>query len=187
MADSVKIPLTRGLTTTVDAADAPMILGVGRWHAHARPGQIVARRTFQADGVKRSVLLHRFLMDAPAGVQVDHINGDPLDNRRANLRLCTGPENQRNRRANRGGTSRFKCVAATARGKPWRAVIQVNGVSTILGCFHDEIAAARAYDAAARRLHGSFARLNFPATEAKEAPRCISENENRHALSPPGC
>jgi hypothetical protein len=113
------------------------------------------------------VALHRLLLQAPAEFHVDHRDGDPLNNRLANLRLCTHSQNQANRPA-MGGASRFKGVA-TARGcrNRWRAQIQQQRADgtfrrVCLGQFESEEDAARAYDAAALLKYGEFARLNFP-------------------------
>jgi hypothetical protein len=91
---------------------------------------------------------------------VDHINGDTLDNRRANLRVCTKSENNRNRRKLHPTTSRFKGVYKNT--KPWIALIECNGKQFVLGRFASEEEAALAYDKAAKEHFGSFARLNFP-------------------------
>lgn len=104
--------------------------------------------------------LHRVIMNAPPGVQVDHINGDTLDNRRCNLRLCTHKENGHNRKL-QGGTSKFKGVTWHKRDRKWQAGIRHNGKQIHLGYFNDDVEAARAYDRAARKYFGEFARVNF--------------------------
>ena len=93
--------------------------------------------------------------------QIDHINGDKADNRIENLRLCTATENNWNR-GPRKGASRFKGVSIDKRSGSWVVNIRCGGPARYVGTFRCEIAAARAYDAAAIRLHGEFARLNFP-------------------------
>lgn len=107
------------------------------------------------------VLLHREIMNAPRGVNVDHRNSDGLDDRRENLRLCSQSQNNMNRRKLRG-TSRYKGVSWSRANKKWQTHIKINRKSMALGHFADETDAARAYDAAAIRLFGDFARLNFP-------------------------
>jgi hypothetical protein len=101
------------------------------------------------------VRLHRLIMGAKRGELVDHINGDTLDNRRSNLRFATKAENSRNARI-KGGSSRFKGVSFNG----WAAHIRVDGKLKHLGRFATEEEAARAYNEAAIRHFGEFARLN---------------------------
>lgn len=122
----------------------------------------------------RGVLMHRIVAAAPSGLQTDHINGDTLDNRRANLRVCTVEQNHANRRkprhhAGRPTTSRYKGVMWVARESAWVAHITVSGQRAYLGRFSDESAAARAYDDAARKHFGAFARVNFPHNDEQSA------------------
>ena len=109
----------------------------------------------------RKLYLHREVLNAPDGVNVDHINGNGLDCRRSNLRLADQTLNNANARP-RVGTSRFKGVYFDrSRGK-WSARIQSRGRQSFLGRFDSEEEAALAYDAAASVHFGQFARLNFP-------------------------
>jgi hypothetical protein len=111
--------------------------------------------------------LSRLIAKAPTGFVVDHINGDPLDNRRANLRICTVQQNNWNRRRRPSGHSRFKGVTLSS-GR-WTAFIAPNGKQVCLGSFPTEEEAALAYDAAARDAYGHFACLNFPPEGARSA------------------
>jgi hypothetical protein len=106
--------------------------------------------------------MHRLLLGVSNDVQVDHVNGDRLDNRRANLRPATSSENM----CNRKGSASFKGVHWDKRNKKWRVSIQVKRKIVRLGRFTDPIEAARAYDEAATVHHGEFAVLNFPRTGA---------------------
>lgn len=111
----------------------------------------------------RRVHMHQLLVDCVLGLEVDHINRNRLDNRRANLRAVTHSQNLRNRAKNHFATSKFRgvCYCKWAR-KHWRADIRVNGKSIFLGVFETEEAAARCYDEAERKFFGVDAAVNFP-------------------------
>lgn len=111
---------------------------------------------------QKQLLLHRWLLNVtdPA-VQVDHKNGNPLDNRRENLRPATRAQNNMNARKRAGSTSsRYKGVSWYRPGSKWRACIQVDHKQVSLGYYDDEISAAEAYNSAALSLFGEFARVN---------------------------
>jgi hypothetical protein len=116
----------------------------------------------------RSVPIHRLILPYDPPLCCDHINGDTLDNRRFNLRICTATQNRQNssKSVTRLASSVFKGVDRRKhphyRLVPWRARITVNGVRMHLGDFASEHDAARAYDAAAKKHFAAFARLNFP-------------------------
>lgn len=103
-------------------------------------------------------LLHRLINKTPEGLYTDHINGDAFDNRKSNLRSCTGGQNNMNRKPN--GLRKFKGIRRYF--SHWQAYIQVKGKYKHLGEFHTEEEAARAYDAAAYKYFGNFARYNYP-------------------------
>ncbi|SMF47441.1 HNH endonuclease [Azospirillum oryzae] len=105
------------------------------------------------------VLMHRLILLAPDTATVDHANGIILDNQRKNLRLASMSEQNANKPKFHGG-SRFKGVHRRWDGKKWVAQIKANGEHLHLGSFETEEAAARAYNAAALKHHGAFARLN---------------------------
>jgi hypothetical protein len=126
----------------VDAADYAR-LSEFRWYLASNG---YARRTSKADG-QRKIYLHRAILGLEPGDkrQVDHINGDKLDNRRSNLRIATSMENAQNRRGGRG-SSPHRGVSWSNTNNGWLAYSQVNGVRTHLGTFGSEEAAARAVD-----------------------------------------
>ncbi len=161
-----EIPLTRGYRAIVDDDDYER-LSAKRWRASVMKPRADGSVTVYAigstslrDGKERTLFLHRVVLDAPKGKQVDHINGDGLDNRKENLRICTNAENNRNRRPYPYGDSKFKGVSWAKRDEKWRATIKMNGKRIHLGYFTREIDAANAYDAAAIERFGEFARTN---------------------------
>jgi hypothetical protein len=116
---------------------------------------------------KRNFYMHRLLTMANSGQLVDHINGNPLDNRKANLRICTPTENCGNMRCN-VGKSGFRGVEKTRSGK-FRAYIQMHYKNMHLGVKETAEEAARLYDFAAIRHFGEFATLNFPVLRNQHA------------------
>lgn len=101
-------------------------------------------------------------MTPPAGLLVDHKNGDALDNRRDNLRLATYAQNAYNKKKTRTKTSsRFIGVCFSKKTGKWTAYLRFQGKRIWLGQFDNEIDAAKAHDRAAIKYHGEFARLNL--------------------------
>lgn len=139
----------------VDAENAPFV-NQRRWSLSTHG---YAQASFADAGC---TLAQRLIMGAQPFQIVDHVNGDKLDNRRSNLRFANKQENNANRRKNAGCSSRFKGVCLHTKNRNWNAYIKKDGKRKHIGCFQDEEAAARAYDAAARELFGEFAHLNFP-------------------------
>jgi hypothetical protein len=116
----------------------------------------------------KSLKMHREIMNAPVGLVVDHKNGDGLDNRKENLRVVTRTQNHYNRRKTiRKTTSKYKGVHRITDRKAYCAKIRYKCKTIFLGYYKDEIEAAKAYDEAARKFFGEFARLNFT-TEGAE-------------------
>lgn len=162
----ITLPLTKGYSAIIDDEDAH--LAKFKWCALVTKRTVYAKRRVyhgKIDGryVYSGLSLHRAVMNAPAGTQVDHIDGDGLNCRRSNLRLVTCAQNHANRRADRGNVTGLKGVECIRGGKRWGARIGVHGRVIRLGYFSTAEGAARAYDAAAREHFGEFARLNFPA------------------------
>lgn len=159
------IPLTRGLVAIVDDEDFDR-LRVYRWHAAVsqKNRTAYARRN---EGT-RKIHMHRVILQAPPSTLVDHVNSNGLDNTRGNLRLCTRAENCRHcRKSVRPKLSRFKGITWNKAAGKFQATIRLNRVSHYLGLFTSELAAAQAYDAAARQLHMTFALTNFGEGESK--------------------
>jgi dipeptidase D len=160
-----KIYLGEGEWTILEPQDYYRF-GSLKWCATGDDECVYAARIIKKTvcGRVKSVYLHREIMDPPKGLLVDHKNGDTLDNRKANLRLATHSQNvcNSNSRIDKSKTvSRFRGLVFLKRKKKWGARITYHGKVIWLGTFTNEIDAAKAYDAAARKYHGEFARLNF--------------------------
>lgn len=158
-----EIPLTRGYVAIVDDEDYAT-LARHKWYAHPDNfGNVYAKRmTPRNGGSRQQIRMHRAVAGAGVGQRVDHINGNTLDNRRANLRPATNAENCRNRKMNRNNTSGYKGVSWDNSSNKWRAQIRYEYRIVLIGFYADPIEAARAYDRKAVELFGDFARLNFP-------------------------
>lgn len=104
--------------------------------------------------------MHRAILGAKKGEESDHRNCNGLDNRRANLRLCTTSQNQMNRRKQDGCTSNFKGVFWDKERRKWLSRIHYKGKQIHLGRFYIEKDAAHAYNQAATKFFGEFARPN---------------------------
>lgn len=106
------------------------------------------------------VYLHRLIMNSPKDLQIDHINGNRLDNRKENLRVCTKSQNAMNSKLARTNTSGYKGVNWDKRYNKWRARIKLNKKEKHLGFFNNKEDAAKAYNEAAIKYFGEFARIN---------------------------
>lgn len=149
------IPLTRGKFAIVDAEDFNE-LSKHKWQAAC------SRKKWCVMKAKPTRLMHRFIIKPTKEQEIDHRNGNGLDNRKANLRICTHIQNMQNLKPRKGISSPYKGVSWKKQYKKWCVRIQLNGKSTFLGYFNNEIAAAVAYDTAAIKLLDSeFAYLNF--------------------------
>lgn len=105
--------------------------------------------------------LHRIVMEAKEGEQIDHINRNKLDNRKENLRVCSCSENQWNRDKTRSNSSGFKGVSFHKKANKWQVYIRIKNIPKYIGIFPDKVSAAKAYDNEAKKLYGKFAFLNF--------------------------
>ncbi len=128
-----------------------------KWTLNSPSSQWPYARSFVRQGVYIS--MHRMIVDCPDGLEVDHINGNTLDNRRCNLRVCTHAENMRNRKINKDNKSGYKGVYLDKKYKTWRAQIKVSGQKRYLGSYKTAEAAAEAYRTYAEILHKEFARF----------------------------
>ena len=158
-----------------------------KWSAHRSKHRWYAVRTVPSDSSPSgtsTVKLHRVIWahvhgPIPASAQIDHINGDGLDNRMENLRLATNAQNQRNRGPNRNNPSGYKGVGWDRRVESWRVQIMIDGSMRHLGTFERKIIGALHYDRAAIEGFDEFAYLNFP-----NLSRMIAEGRLKVNLNP---
>jgi hypothetical protein len=159
----------RAKDTLVDLEDKDLLVEYAWQMVGSRLGYLGAWSKM-VKGRRHRVSLHRLIAEriygplAP-GVCVDHINGDPLDNRRTNLRLASRRQNNMNSAKRSTSKCSYKGVSYVpnhSKARPWLARIIVNKKNIFLGHFTDELSAAKTYDEAAKIHFGEFARLNFP-------------------------
>lgn len=151
-----KVPLSNGGFALVDAEDYDRIKHLP-WHQHKR---YAVYSTTHADGKRENGRLHRIIMKAPKGTLVDHKNGNRLDCRKDNLRLCNEAGNARNAGKRKDNTSGFKGVTFHKDTGKWQAAIRAGGNPKYLGLFDTPEAAAKVYDTACVKHHGEFAKNN---------------------------
>ena len=162
--DVAYIPLTRGYEAVIDASDIHLVDGV-HWHAcpdFRRDGTIravYAIRTDRTSPKPRSVSLHRVIAGTPPGFETDHIDGDGLNNRKANLRIATNVHNQHNQRLQSNNSSGVKGVSWHKATNKWAAHIGIARRRKHLGLFSNLDDAAAAYARASAELHGEFGRV----------------------------
>lgn len=150
------IPLTRGKFAIVDA-DNYHELAKFKWFTESAHNTFYAARKQNGKSIK----MHRQITNAPDHLVVDHIDHNGLNNRKSNLRLCTFAENAKNINSFAPNTSAYKGVHWHKNLKKWAAQITSDKRSHHLGYFESQLTAAKAYDNAAKKLHGEFATTNF--------------------------
>lgn len=162
---TVRIPLTRGQFTVVDEIDADLANIKLQCSDSKTSTKLYALKTMKTDKGFRPVRLHRLIMERildrvlDRREIVDHANGDGLDNRRENLRLCTKALNAVNSKRRSDNESGYKGVCFHPSSKLWRAYIRAEGKQHSLGYYHTPEEAHEAYKEAAVRFYGEFARF----------------------------
>lgn len=158
------IKLNKGYETIVDDKYFD-ILNKRKWFINYSNGvPRYAAFTFRKNKNNYCTLMHRMIMELEGykikGKQIDHINGNGLDNRLENLRLASHSENQRNSKLRKDNTSGYKGVVWNKRDKVWFALLRIGKKRLNLGSFDNKIDAAKAYNEAAIKYYGEFANLN---------------------------
>jgi len=153
-----EIPLTKGMVAIVDDEDYER-LSLYKWYANQ--DGYAERSAYLTGGSRKHVFMHHCVLGSPKdGMQVDHINRDPRDNRKENLRFCTSVQNHGNSRVQRNNTSGRKGVSWFKNGRKWRAYIVSSKRQIHLGYYDSLEQASQAYDEAAKNMFGEYAAPN---------------------------
>lgn len=165
-----EIQLTQGKVALVDDADFEWLNQFKWYAAYQRTGAHWYAQRRESSASSRKLLMHRVILDVDDPMlEVDHKDRNGLNNTRANLRQATRAQNQQNGILPRNNTSGYKGIYLDKRRGKWQAKIRYNGKQHYIGQFDGPEAAARAYDAAARKHFGEFARCNFPLEDTSNA------------------
>lgn len=166
------IQLTQGKVALIDDVDFVKV-SKHKWNARKcsrKTGVWYAGRSEKNNGIQKTILMHRYILNLKSGEIIDHLDKNGLNNQRNNLRKCSHSQNMVNRRT--WGNSKYRGVSkitvkTTIKGRPiskrmFSVSITFNGSKKTIGHFNSEILAAQKYDEHAKKLHGVFAQLNFP-------------------------
>lgn len=150
-----------GFFSLVDDEDFDL-LNQKTWYSIQKGNTFYVYRRERKNGICKTIFMHRFIMNTPEGLDVDHVNHLGWDNRKCNLRNCTRKDNLRNRSKVKSASSYIGVSLLKLKNRiAYRAKIRINGKSTHLGVFNSEIEAAQCYDMNAKKYYGEYANLNF--------------------------
>lgn len=157
-----RIPLSQGKFALVDDEDFEF-LSQWKWGLDRSGSGYASRNAYLGGGRKnpkrQTIRMHRLILGLPG--DVDHIDGDGLNNQKSNLRPCGARQNAQNRRVYSNNSSGYKGVCFNTRDNKYQANIRVDGRLKFLGYFKDAAGAATAYNEAANKYFGEFARPNI--------------------------
>jgi hypothetical protein len=145
------IPLSKGYAATVDDCDYKRVSAY-KWHAHPTNHSVYARACIEG----KNVYMHRFLLQAPSKMEVDHIDHNGLNNTRENLRLATKSQNARNARLRKDNTSGIRDVLWDKKSEKWRAYVVLDGKQYHVGYFTSLKEAEEAACSKRLELHKEF-------------------------------
>jgi AP2 domain/HNH endonuclease len=153
------IPLTKGFVTIVDEDDYDYLIQ-WKWtynQGYALRGQKKKEYLYK----RKTIMMHRIIMNAPEDKEVDHKNLNGLDNRKQNLRIATYAQNKYNAlKRNQKTSSKYKGVSWKIDKNKWEVYIKLSGKKVHIGYFNNEIDAAKAYNKAAEKYYKEFSRIN---------------------------
>ncbi len=158
----MKIELTQGKYALIDDEDFDYFNN-WKWYASKSKRTFYAKRNVYTNKKGTTIKMHREILGLTKEdkIQVDHKDGNGLNNQKSNLRIVTQNENQHNSRKRKDNTSGYKGVSWDKRNKKWVTQIYFQDKQNFLGYFNDKIEAAKAYDKKAIELFGEFAKTNF--------------------------
>ena len=151
--DTYGIALTKGYVALISKSDLDIVKGYG-WHVNYNKNNDSYYAQTEIEG--KGISMHRLLLNAPAGVPIDHKNHNTLDNRRVNLRLCSNSQNSMNSKTRCDSSTGYKGVSFHRGSGKYRARIMIKGVSKHIGTFDTGEEASEAYKKAAKELQGVF-------------------------------
>lgn len=166
------IKLTKGYVTMVDDEDFEL-LNRFKWYSDVKPNGVYPSRKISTDGFSTSIRMHYYIIDVPEGCVVDHIDRNPLNNQKNNLRVASHSQNSRNRTKSKSKTtSKYLGVYWDKVNSVWKSQLRIKGMRINGGQYHNEEEAALAYNKYAKIYYGEFANLNI----VKEPTKGHSEN-----------